>query len=139
MPNMTLPWPPPQRRSMCATPLKMFDFSTDAREGAPWLAVDGEALRRHLGRYVATRQSPRQSSLGPSLVSMIGAGTGASTRRLAAQRADRDWIDGRGETEGHVAMRGRATGTRASAAANRNGRYDERLMARRRRGPGRCN
>jgi hypothetical protein len=27
VPNMTLPWPPPQRRSMYATSLKIFDFS----------------------------------------------------------------------------------------------------------------
>ena len=39
---MTLPWPPPQRRSICASSLKMFDFSTTPAT-AFWLAADRQA------------------------------------------------------------------------------------------------
>ena len=41
VPNMTLPWPPPQRRSMCATSLKMLDFSAMPTT-AFWLAAGRE-------------------------------------------------------------------------------------------------
>jgi hypothetical protein len=42
VPNMTLPWPPPQRRSICAISLKMFDFSA-MPAAAFWFAADRHA------------------------------------------------------------------------------------------------